>query len=125
MLFMPEMDMIMMATVWGLSFQEDHNQVEVAAIGKHLHMISYSIWQVIFLDKIAGLFAMLAWHLKATFLKCTIYLLLGAVVGVEAEVVVDEAAKVAVMEAAITAALLQEGQITELSSLVSRRHNFI
>ena len=68
---------------------------------------------------------MLAWHLKATFLKCTIYLLLGAVVGVEAEVVVDEAAKVAVMEAAITAALLQEGQITELSSLVSRRHNFI
>jgi len=42
---------------------------------------------------------------------------IGAVVGVEAEVVVDEAAKVAVMEAAITAALLQEGQITELSSL--------
>jgi hypothetical protein len=39
------------------------------------------------------------------------------VVGVEAEVVVDEVEKVAVMEAAITAALLQEGQITELLSL--------
>ena len=45
--------------------------------------------------------------------------------GVEAGVAADEAAKVAVMEAAITAALLQEGQITELLSLVSRRHNFI
>ena len=92
---------------------------------RYLHFISYSIWQVIFLVKIAGLFAMLVWHLKATFLKCTIYLLLGAVVGVEAEVVVDEVEKVAVMEAAITAALLQEEQTTELSSLVSRRHNFI
>ena len=50
--------------------------------------------------------------------------LAGAVVEVEVEVVADEVAKVAVMEAEIIEALLQEGPTTELLLLVSCRLNF-